>query len=106
VIGQQRMLTPSWHLDLPSNAFVGGPFCLTLDFVFAFGIMIMFDTLLIKVLLKSNMSQIYLYNSSKTAESIEMSGGATIGKITFTCIYTGIFFQNSFCSRTENIKFI
>jgi hypothetical protein len=42
---QQRMLTPPWHLILPSH--LSGPvLCPTLDFVFALWFTITFDTLL------------------------------------------------------------
>jgi hypothetical protein len=43
--GQQRMLTPPKAPD-PTFAFVGGPYCPTLDFVIAFWTMVTFYTLL------------------------------------------------------------
>jgi hypothetical protein len=45
VTSLQRTLTPLRHLILPF-AFARGLYCLTLDFAFAFWIMITFDTLL------------------------------------------------------------
>jgi hypothetical protein len=54
----------------PAFVFVGGPCCTTLEFVFAFWIMIMFDTLLTSLICKLRFQCIYEWYQDLIEKSI------------------------------------